>query len=470
MSDIDNQLKELSAEKRALFELLLRQRRGVGANLAQQITRREKSDYLPLSGAQQRLWFLNELNPADTSYNVYGSIHFKGGLNVSALERSFQEIVRRHEVLRTTFISQAGQPFQVIQPATNITLPVVDLQSLLEATREVEVSRLVDREIRQAFDLTQGPLLRVNLLHLGKQGHVLILNMHHIISDGWSMGILIREVATLYEAFSQGKPSPLPELSIQYADYALWQRQWLTGEVLEAQLAYWREQLQGAPAVLELPTDYPRPAVQSFRGATHPIQLSAELTEKLRQLSRAEGVTLFMTLLSAFSVLLSRLSGQDDVVVGTPIANRTRVETEVLIGFFVNTLVLRTKVESGESFQELLRRVREVTLGAYGHQEVPFEKLVEELQPERDLSHSPLFQVMFVLQNAPREAGLLEELSLSRVEIEAAPAKFDLTLFVVETEHGLNGAFQYNTDIYEVETIDRWSQHFHTLLEAIVQE
>ncbi len=425
---------------------------------------------LPLSYAQQRLWIIDQLEPNSALYNIPLAIRLTGRLNLPALRQAISDIIRRHEVLRTTFATSEGSPVQLISDTTETEFPLVDLSHLPAEEREAQARRLANQEAQRSFDLSLGPLFRVQVLRLSQTEHILLCTMHHIVSDGWSMGVLIREVAALYEAYSQGQPSPLPELPIQYADYAVWQRQWLTGEVLETQLSYWREQLAGAPAVLELPTDHPRPAVQSFRGAAHRIELSAELTEALRKLSRAEGVTLFMTLLSAFSVLLSRLSGQDDIVVGTPIANRTRVETEGLIGFFVNTLVLRTRVEAEENFRELLRRVREVTLGAYSHQEVPFEKLVEELQPDRDLSHSPLFQVMFVLQNAPREAGLLEELSLSRVEIEAAPAKFDLTLFVVETEHGLNGALQYNTDLFNEETIERLSHHFLTLLGAIIRE
>src|SRR2546429_8427072 len=434
------------------------------------ITPRQERASAPLSFAQQRLWFIDQLEPQSALYNIPLALRLTGTVHLSALQQAFNEIIRRHEVLRTTFASIDGEPLQVISPILPLSLPVIDLSHPAADERETEARRLSSHEAQQPFDLAHGPLFRIQLLRLSPTEHILLCTMHHIVSDGWSMGILIREVAALYEAFPQDQPSPLPELAIQYADYALWQREWLSGEVLELQLSYWRAQLAGAPAVLELPTDRPRPAVQSFRGSAHQIQLSAELTEDLRKLSRQEGVTLFMTLLSAFSLLLSRMSGQEDIVVGTPIANRTRMETESLIGFFVNTLVLRTKIEARESFRELMRRVREVTLGAYSHQEVPFEKLVEELQPERDLSHSPLFQVMLVLQNAPREALRLGELELRVTGASNETAKFDLTLELAESRGGLTGTIEYSTDLFDGETIERLSNHFQTLLEAIVRE
>ena len=291
--------------------------------------------------------------------------------------------------------------------------------------------------------------------------------MHHIVSDGWSMGVLVREVAALYSAFSTGQPVPLEELPIQYADYAVWQREWLRGEVLERQLSYWREQLAGAPAVLELPSDHPRPAVQSFRGSFEPVMVPAEVTTRLKELSRREGVTLFMLLLGAWQVLLSRYTGAEDIVVGTPIANRQRGEVEGLIGYFVNALALRTDLNGDPTFRELLRRVREVALGAYLHQDVPFEKLVEELQPERALSHSPIFQVVFVLQNAPLGGLDLPGVSLEMLPADNATAKFDLTLNLQEAGEVIGGSLGYSTDLFEAETISRMVSHFLTLLEAI---
>jgi Non-ribosomal peptide synthetase modules and related proteins len=328
---------------------------------------------------------------------------------------------------------------QVIGSALGVALPVVELQGLSAGAQEAELKRLAAEEAGRPFDLARGPLLRVCLLRLGEEAHGVLLTLHHIVSDGWSMGVFIRELSALYQAFSTGVPSPLAELPIQYVDFAQWQRQWLSGEVLEGQLKYWREQLAGAPALLELPTDRPRPAVQSFRGASEPLALDAELTHALKALSQRAGVTLFMTLLGAFMALLARYSGQEDIVVGSPIANRNRSETEALIGFFVNTLVLRVDLSGNPPFEELLGRVRQVALAAYAHQEVPFERVVEALRPQRSLSHSPLFQVMFVLQNVPFEALELPGLSLSPLALESVTAKFDLTLVMSETEQGLRG-------------------------------
>ena len=363
-----------------------------------------RAERLPLSFAQQRLWFLDQLEPGSSFYNIPAAVRLHGVLNVAALERTLSEVVRRHEVLRTHFMAVDGEPVQVIEAAAPLQLEVLDLSALEEEAREAEVLRLAQLEASRPFDLWRGPLLRVGLLRLGKEEHVALVTMHHIVSDGWSMGVFINEVATLYAAYVRGEESPLEELPIQYADFAHWQRGWLQGEVLAAQLDYWRAELADAPTVIDLPIDKPRPPVQTYRGAYQPLQLSAALSAQLRDLSRRHGATLFMTLLAAFDLLLCRYAGQEQVLVGTPIANRNRSEIEGLIGFFVNTLVLRGDVRGNPSFSELLRRVRETALSAYAHQDLPFEKLVEELQPERDMSRSPLFQVMFVLQNAPAEA------------------------------------------------------------------
>ena len=426
---------------------------------------------LPLSSAQQRLWFLDQLEPGSAAYNIPSAVRLKGQLDVKALEHSLKEIVRRHEVLRTTFTVIDGQPVQVNGETEEFTLPVLELGAGLSAEeRDAEVQRLAQVDAALPFDLGTGPLLRATLLRLSAEEHVALLTMHHIVSDGWSTGILVRELAALYEAFMHGQPSPLPELPIQYADYAVWQRQWLEGELLERQLDYWREQLAGAPAQLELPTDHARPAVQSFAGAFESFRVSRELSEQLRQLSRSEGATLFMTLLAAFKLLLYRYTGQTDLVVGTPVANRGQVETEGLIGFFVNTLVLRTKLSGAESFRELLDQVREVALAAYAHQDVPFERLVEELQPERDLSRTPLFQVMFVLQNAGREVVQLPGLKLDFILSETGGAKFDLTVAMEEIEGGLQGIVEYNTTLFESATIRKMLAHFERLLEGCVTD
>ena len=426
---------------------------------------------LPLSFAQRRLWFIEQLAPGKSAYNIPAAIRLKGPLNVVALERCLNEIVKRHEALRTTFAMVDGGPVQVIAPILTLALPVVDLRELSGDAREIEVRRLAAEEAGLRFDLARGPLLRIKLLRLGDEEHVGLLTMHHIVSDGWSTGILIREMAVLYEAFSSGRPSPLPELPIQYADFADWQRDWLRGEVLETQLAYWKEQLLGAPALLELPTEHSRPAVQSFQGAHRSLLLPKQLGEALKALSRHEGVTLFMTLLAAFKILLHRYTSQDDLVVGTPIANRNHTEIEGLIGFFANTLALRTDLSGNPSFRQLLRRVREVCLAAYSHQDLPFEKLVEELHPQRDLSRSPIFQVMFVINNALVETVELTGLTVSPIKGDSEAAHFDLTLQIGETEQGLMEAvLVYNTDLFEAGTIARMLGHFQTLLEAVIAD
>ena len=425
---------------------------------------------LPLSFAQQRLWFLNQLEPDNPFYNEPTAIRIKGSLNVAALEQSLNEIVRRHETLRTTFVTVNGQPVQVIASALTLALPVVNLREVSDLERDAETQRLATEEAQQRFDLTQGSLLRTTLLQLGEEEHVLLLTIHHIVFDEWSMGVLLRELATLYEAFSNGKRSPLVELSIQYADFAVWQRQWLSGEVLKAQLTYWKQQLSGKLPVLQIPTARPRPATQTFRGTRQSLVLPKTLTEELKALSQREGVTLFMTLLAAFQTLLSRYTGQNDILVGTPIANRNRVETKDLIGFFPNTLVLRTNLSGNPTFQELLGRVREVALGTYAHQALPFEKLVEELQPERDLSYQPLFQVMFILQNTPMPALELSDLTLNFLELHTGTAKFDLTLELNETSESLKGWFEYNTDLFDAATIARMANQFRILLEGVVAD
>ncbi|QRK14210.1 LLM class flavin-dependent oxidoreductase [Archangium violaceum] len=426
---------------------------------------------LPLSFAQQRLWFLTQLQSdasANASYNMPGALRLEGPLDVAALERSLSEILRRHETLRTTFPVVSGTAVQAIAPAQPIRVPLVDLTAHPEAERETEVRRLAAEEALRPFELTVDALLRCTLLRLAPQSHVLLITLHHITADAWSIAILFKELVTLYEAFSAGRPSPLPELPIQYADFAWWQRRHLEGEALARHVEYWKQQLAGAPPLLELPSDHPRPPAQTFRGGSVPFQLDAGLSRKLKQLGEQAGATPFMTLLAAWSVLLSRYSGQEDIVVGSPIANRTRKELEPLIGFFVNTLVLRTRLDGAPSFLELLGRVKQVALDAYAHQDAPFEHLVEALQPERNLSHPPLFQVMFMLQNAPVERLELAGLRVSLAETESATAKFDLTLSLEETAAGFKGGLEYSADLFERPTIVRMVEHLRVLLEGIV--
>nr|WP_267255905.1 condensation domain-containing protein [Nostoc sphaeroides] len=423
---------------------------------------------IPLSFAQQRLWFLSQLEPNSSAYNIPTAVRLTGKLNVAALSKSLNEIIRRHEILRTTFTVVDGEAIQVIAKGENFTFSVIDLQVLSEEKKQQEVSKLAALEAQKPFDLLQGQLLRASLLQLAETEYVVLLTMHHIVSDGWSTGIFIQELTALYTAFSQGQPSPIPDLPIQYADFAIWQRQWLQGEVLQTQLNYWKQQLGGNLPILELPSDRPRPAIQSNNGATQRFQLSKSLTEKLKNLSNQEGVTLYMTLLAAFKVLLYRYTQQEDIIVGTPIANRDRTEIEGLIGFFVNTLVMRTNLANNPTCREFLQQVREVTLSAYAHQYLPFERLVEKLQPGRDLSHSPLFQVMFVLQNATTEPINLPELTLQELRLEKNTTKFDLTLSLSETETGLQGDLEYNTDIFDTDRITRMLGHFQVVLEGIV--
>jgi NRPS condensation-like uncharacterized protein len=455
------------AEWAATIEMAQREGHGLEAPPIVRVSRDGK---LPLSFAQQRLWFLDQLEPGSTFYNIPSAIKLTGVLNIDAMERALTEIVRRHEVLRTTFSQVDGEPQQIISPAELFRLPVIDLSHLPDDERQAEMQRLISEEAVRPFDLMRGPLLRVTLLCTGAEEHTALLTQHHIVSDGWSTGILIREVAALYTAYRAGRPSPFEELPIQYADFAHWQRQWLQGDALERQLSYWRQQLAGAPTVLELPAARPRPAVQTFRAAKQKVELSREVTEGLKALGRQTGVTLFMSLLAAFDVLLYRYGGQTDLLIGTPIANRNRLETEALIGFFINTLVLRIDLSGDPTFIEVLQRVREVSFEAYAHQEMPFEKLVEELQPDRSQNHSPLFQVMFVLQNIEIDALELPGLSLSTYQEENKTAKFDLLLTMWETNDGMGGFLKYNTDIFEDHTIAKMVEHFQTLIENLLAD
>jgi amino acid adenylation domain-containing protein len=424
---------------------------------------------LPLSYPQQRLWFLDQLGLSSYAYNLLQVTRLSGALHTAALSQGLQAMTRRHEVLRTTFTDVAGQLLQVVGPVALFPLPMVDLQGLPECEQEAQVCTLARAEAQRPFDLAQGPLLRATLVRLATEEHVLIMTMHHIVTDGWSHGVFWRELGVLYAAFTTGQSALLPEPALQYADFAHWQWQWLQSDHLAAPLAYWKQQLAGVPT-LQMPTDRPRPAVQTFRGARYPLAFSPALTQGLKALSQRQGVTLFMTLLAAFQALLHRYSGQDDIVVGSLIANRNHIETEGLIGFFVNTLVLRTDVSCNPSFRELLGRVRQVALGAYSHQDLPYEKLLEELRPPRDLSRNPLFQVLCVLHNTPRQAPELVGLTLSPLEIDFHKARFDVTLDLSETPEGLSGWFEYSTDLFDAATIARMSGHLLTLLEGILAD
>jgi amino acid adenylation domain-containing protein len=427
-----------------------------------------RNQNLPLSFAQQRLWFFNQFEPGSPSYNLPRAVALQGKLNIDALAASLNEIIKRHEILRTSFTISDGQPIQIISDYVNLQLPLIDLQNLPQKQRKEELYRLAHEEAQTGFELTQTPLLRAKLLQLETESFVILLTLHHIISDGWSTDILIKEVATIYSDLCAGRMSSLSQLPIQYADFAMWQRQWLEGEELKNQLAYWQQKLSGEIPILQLPTDRPRPAIQTYTGKTLSFVLPKSLSAGLKNLSKQEGVTLFMTLLAAFKTLLYRYTNQTDILVGSPIANRNRAEIENLIGFFVNTLVLRSNLSGNPTFRDLLQQVREVSLGAYAHQDLPFEKLVEVIQPERNLSHNPLFQVMFVLQNAPMRQLELPGLKVEPLENNGTSAKFDLTLIIEDVEQGLIANFEYNTDLFDEETISQLAANFEVLLTGIV--
>ena len=445
------------SEKRALLAELLRKRAA------------EPKAY-PLSYAQERLWFLDQLGPGSPLYNVPLAVSLPGVVDLEALRAALQEMVRRHEVLRTRFVVRDGRPVQLVEAGLEVQLPVRDLSAVPEPERQREAQRIAAEEAVRPFDLAAGPLFRASLVRLSGAEHALVLTFHHIVSDAWSMGVFLRELAAFYDACRTGRPAGLPALPIQYADFAAWQREWLTGSVLEEQLAYWRARLEGAPALLELPADRPRPKTQSFAGAAHAFRLQPRLAQALSALARSEGSTLFMCLLGCFLVLIHRYSGQRDLVVGSPIANRNRAELEGLIGFFVNTLALRTDLSGDPTFRELLGRVREVTLGAYAHQDLPFEKLVEELQPERSLAHNPLFQVMFTLQNAPGQGMPAAPGQEGPAQLGNGTAKFDLSLLMAEAGDELIGVFEYTTDLFEPARIHRMAKHFETLIEGITAD
>jgi amino acid adenylation domain-containing protein len=488
LNDLTTRLAELSPKRR---ELLLRQiekkRQAAGpAGGPERIPRQPRNagregmgstvgmgstDRFPASFSQLREWILDQLDPGTGAYNIPGGMRVDGPLDLAVFGRVVDEIVRRHEALRTTFAATAEEPVQVIAPELRVAVPLVDLQALPAASRETEAERLTSLMQRLPFDLARGPLLRLGVLRLEPRVHIALFTMHHIVSDGWSVGIFLRELFVLYEAFSRGVASPLPELPVQVPDFAVWQRGWLRGAVLEEHLDWWRRQLTGAPPLLALPIDRPRPPVQTFRGGVQPVFLSPELTRSLRALAQAEGASLFMVLLAGYQALLSRYSGQDDVAVGTYTGSRGRAELEGLIGFFINTLVLRTDLGDGPGFRPLVRRVRETALGAFAHQELPFEKLLERLRVERDLSHTPLFQALLVLQSFPVDAA---EVTASDVRLTplVAPnehANFDVSLWLDEKGEGVGGVAQYNRDLFEAATVERMTRHLLTLLEGAVR-
>lgn len=490
LEQIKSKIAQLSPKQRELLQQRLNQRKSNSTD-PQQIKPENSSQFeinqplnprkitaikpvsrekeIPLSFAQQRLWFLDQLEGKSETYNIPTALKIEGKLNLEALKETFKQISQRHEVLRTNFQQKSEKATQEIATETEIEIPIINLEKIGESEKSSEVTKQINQEANQPFNLSKDVLIRVKLIKLAAENQILIITIHHIISDGWSMGILINEIGKIYTAITQEQEQPLPPLSIQYADFTVWQKEYLTGEILEKQTNYWKEKLAGIPPLLEIPTDKPRPAKQTFKGSREKFQLDRNLTEKLKRLSQKYETTLFMTLLGGLAVFLYRYSQQTDVVIGSPIANRNRAEIENLIGFFVNTLVFRTNLENNPSFTEVLNQVKTNCLEAYEHQDIPFEKLVEELQPERNLSYAPIFQVMFVLQNTPKQEWELPNLKLSRVEIERESAKFDLTISMTETETEIRGVWEYSTDLFERETIQRMIGNFQTLLEGIVE-
>jgi amino acid adenylation domain-containing protein len=439
------------------------QARQGGQPAVSQIERIDRSGPLPLSLAQLRLWFLNQLDSESPVYNIGVPIKLTGKMDVEALERALAEIVQRHEDLRTSFIQVGGEPRAVIGDGKDWKLKRLDARAL----DELELHELAAQQSKELFDIARGPLFRAALLQAGDREHVLVLTMHHMISDGWSLGVLVNEFAELYRAYCDRRSPSLHPLAIQYVDFAAWQRKWLESGELDRQLPYWKKQLAGAPPVVGFPADHRRPQTEMFRGRRLKLVIPRDLVAALEQLSQSKGVTFFMTLLAAFKALLARYCGQDDIVVGSPSANRSRAELSPLIGFFVNNLVLRTDLEGNPSFTELLARVREVTLRAYEHQDVPFDRLVQTLRPERSLDHSPLFQVMFIMQNFPMEDLQLSGLVTEPLELDVTTARFDLTVEVFPRHGELWAYFDYNSDLYEPETIASIQRHYVTILEAV---
>jgi amino acid adenylation domain-containing protein len=421
----------------------------------------------PCAFSQRRLWLIDQLEMGRAAYNMAVAVRLSGRLDIHALEESLNEVTRRHEILRTYFAEFDGEPVQVVSPSLSVEMPVIDLTRLPAAARDAQARRMSVAEARLAFDLANLPLLRARLIRLDSRCHILLLTMHHIISDGWSVEVLIRECSILYEAYTTGMPAALPDLPIQYADFVLWQEEWLSGQILTEELAYWKQQLAGIPASLELPADRPRPAVLTYTGAHFSFEIPGDIAASLNRLSQANGVTLFMLLLAAFKTLLFRYSDEPDIVVGTPIANRSQAETENLIGLLVNTLALRTRLSASLTFRELLMRVRQVALGAYAHPHLPFEMLVEALQPDRALSHSPIFQVMFLFENVAGAGLKLPGLDVSLQKVDNGTSKFDLSLVIAESDQGLRGLAEYSTDLFDEATLARMINHYRTLLEAV---
>jgi len=472
-------MSKLTAQKRALLQQML-QKKGIDKSSDNTISK-QTSVAPPASFLQEGLWFLDQFDPGQATYNVPGATKITGPLNHRALEKTLQEIIRRHETMRTTFENKLGRPVQIIAKEHSFKLPLVALSETDAESQMNKVSALATEEARRPFDLAKGPLFRAFLIKISSELHILVFNIHHIITDGWSMGVFTRELFKLYEAFSQNKSAPLEELPIQFADFAVWQRNWLRGETLEKQLSFWRKQLNEPLPVLELPPDKPRPAFQSGKGGHETLVLPRLLSVALRKLTQREDTTLFELLLAAFNLLLCLYSKQYDIVVGSPVANRNQKELELLIGYFVNMIPLRADLTGDPTFVDLVKRIRQVTMDAYAHRDLPFGKLVEELNIKRDPSRNPVFQTEFILltqEHAPAIYGYgfrspikkkmqLADLTLEPVEVESGVAKFDLVVLLWDVDDGISGTFEYNTDLFESATIKKMITHFEKLLHSI---
>jgi hypothetical protein len=428
-----------------------------------QILKRPSTLSSPLSFAQQRIWFFDQLEPGSAVYNMPAAIRLSGALDVRALEASINEVIRRHHVLRSRFDVVNGEPCQIVHEAVPLALPMEDLSQTTDSP-EKEARRRAEEEARRPFDLSRGPLVRGRLLRLRSDDHVVLLTMHHIVSDGWSIGILVRELSILYHEFLNARPSPLPDLDVQYGDYAYWQRRSLTGPMLDSQLRYWRQRLAGAGPLLALPTDRLRPSAQTYRGSNAVTIVPGDVVQRLKALSRREGVTMYMTLLAAFQALLLRYTGQTDVLVGSPVSGRSWREVRGLIGLFLNTIVIRVDLSGNPCVKTLLGRVREAALGAYAHQDLPFERLVEDLRQARDLSHHPIFQVWFVMHGIVPGTLSLPGLTVTPFPLDGVVTKFDLMLSVEEGPYDWSAALRYSTDLFQPSTIDRMLSHFVRIL------
>ena len=473
MKNLSERISALSPEQRALFEARLKKKGldGVQAiSETQVIPKRSQYNFSPLSYDQERLWAVDRNEPGNPAYNIYNVSRLRGPLDIRVMEHAINEIIRRHEILRTTFRAVDDKPVMVIAPELKLCLSVEDLSMFPEPERELEALRRANKEVARPFDLERGPLVRVGLFKLGDCDHVLHMTLHHTITDRWSAAIVEQELGALYAAFSKGEPSPLTDPAIHFADFASWQRRWLEGGLLESQLSYWRKQLAGAPLVLRLPTDHPRPAVQTFRGARERIFLPGHMLSALKTFAQQEGATMFMTLLAAYNLLLYRHAKQRDILVGLTVSNRERPETVGMLGYLLNMVALRTRLSDEISFRELLRRVREAALGAFAHQDLPLALLIKELRPEQDRSRNPIFQVSYIYLDFAELTSISElGLGITQMDADNGSSRFDMTLALSEKGGGLETMIEYNTDLFEAATIRRMLSHLQAILEAVVR-